>query len=103
VRKTYRCDECGKRRVGVTVVGGRDLCPECAEGGTRMNEAVQQAVTELLAEAETKVVSASRLVPHGHGAAGENIHQLLLDTAEKIGYVMGLVEDEVAASVTSDG
>jgi hypothetical protein len=28
--KTYRCDDCGKRRVNVTVVSGRDLCPECA-------------------------------------------------------------------------
>lgn len=28
-RKTYRCDECGKYRVGVTVVKGRDLCPAC--------------------------------------------------------------------------
>lgn len=27
--KAYRCDECGKTRVNVTVVGGRDLCPAC--------------------------------------------------------------------------
>jgi len=26
---THRCDECGKRRANVTVVGGRDLCPAC--------------------------------------------------------------------------
>lgn len=26
----HRCAECGRRRVNVTVVAGRDLCPECA-------------------------------------------------------------------------
>ena len=30
-RHAYRCHACGKRRVGVTVVDGKDLCPECAE------------------------------------------------------------------------
>jgi hypothetical protein len=28
-RHAYRCHSCGKRRVGVTVLDGRDLCPEC--------------------------------------------------------------------------
>jgi hypothetical protein len=31
-RRPQRCDECGKRRVGITVVAGRDFCPSCAEG-----------------------------------------------------------------------
>lgn len=34
-RPLHRCHACGKRRVGVTVVGGRDLCPSCAEAAAR--------------------------------------------------------------------
>lgn len=30
-RRAQRCEECGRYRVGITVVDGRDLCPECAD------------------------------------------------------------------------
>lgn len=33
-RPLHRCQECGKRRVGVTVVDGRDLCPACVKALT---------------------------------------------------------------------
>jgi hypothetical protein len=62
-----------------------------------MNEATRQQVDELLLGAARQVESASRLVPPGVGAAGENIREVLLDTAEKIGYALGLIEDEQTA------
>lgn len=43
--KTYRCEECGRRRVGVTVVEGRDLCPACAGGPVPSRRQAQPAMT----------------------------------------------------------
>jgi hypothetical protein len=49
-RKAYRCDSCGRRRVGVTVVGRLDLCPECAEKGAEARAAAE-AVDRIRVEA----------------------------------------------------
>lgn len=40
--RTHRCQSCAKRRVGVTVVDGFDLCPECAENYSALLHALER-------------------------------------------------------------
>jgi hypothetical protein len=59
-----------------------------------MNRETIVQVESLLKTAETHVTNASRLVAPGIGETGLDLHELLVDTAEKIAYCMGVLDDE---------
>ena len=70
-RRAHDCDECGKTRVGVTVVHGRDLCPECAELEAAKADRPDPAdvaaldLSDLGEDEEPMVFECSLLVPAG--------------------------------------
>lgn len=57
-RPARRCDACGKRRVGVTVVRGRDLCPSCADTLSAAVEDLTAAHVDALHVAAVKIDNA---------------------------------------------
>lgn len=96
-RPAHRCDECGKRRVGVTVVENRDLCPACAKAlepvkteAERKLDVVrwnadqlrqqEAAVAEMIGEARDAGASL-RAIADAAGMSQEGVRQLLKRTA----------------------